>query len=394
MRFAEQIIHIDMDAFFVECERLENPQLVGKPVVVGGAGARGVVASASYEARQFGVQSAQPMSRALRACPQLVVVPPRHELYRTISERVFSVLRATSPVVEALSIDEAFLDVSGLRAHYSSGAEVAQHVRGSIREQVGIPSSAGLAANKLIAKLASAAAKPDGLRVVVVDDQLEFLHALPVRRLWGVGEATYAALERYGVHTVGDLAKLPEKRLVADFGSVMGLSLSDLAWGRDDRPVESSAEAKSVSVETTYDVDLHDPASVRNEVLRHSTRVAARLRRSGLAGRTVTLKVRFSDFTTPTRSITLESPTDVARDIDRAAATLLDRIPRSGIGVRLLGVGVSGLGDASAPRQMAIDRPAKWDDLEDAVTEVRERFGEQSVGPASLSRSARPDRSE
>lgn len=392
MGFSEPIVHVDMDAFFVECERLEDPSLVGKPVVVGGAGSRGVVAAASYEARLFGIRSAQPMARALRACPDLVVVPPRHHLYREVSEQVFEILRAATPHVEGLSIDEAFLDVGGLHAHYGSSLEIAESIRTRIRESIGIPSSAGIAGNKLLAKLASDSAKPDGVRLIPADEALEFLHALPVRRLWGVGEATYASLERYGVQTVGDLAAIPERRLVADLGAVVGRGLHALASGRDPRPVEASSEMKSVSVEVTYESDLHDPGQIHVEVLRHATRVAARLRRAGLAGRTVHLKVRFSDFSTPTRSVTLESPTDVTRDIHRAASELLAKVPRSGIGVRLIGVGVSNLSSASAPRQLATDRPAKWDDLEDAVSAVRDRFGEGAVGPASLGQS--PERGE
>lgn len=390
MEFQEPIIHIDMDAFFVECERLEDPTLIGRPVAVGGTGERAVVASASYEARRFGVRSAQPMAMAVRACPRLVIVPPRHGRYREVSEAVFRIMRATTPAVEALSIDEAFLDVSGLRRHHSSPVQVASSLRMQIRNEIGIPASAGVATNKLLAKLASESAKPDGLRHVPEEDQLGFLHALPVRRLWGVGEATYAALERYGVATVGDLASIPERRLVAELGSVMGRHLHALAWARDDRPVEPSSEAKSISVEATYEVDLHDPAVVRTEILRHATKVAARLRRSGLSARTVTLKVRFSDFATPTRSVTLDAPTDVARDVYRAAVDLLERIPRRGIGVRLIGVGVTGLMSASAPRQLATDRPVAWDDLEAAVAKVRERYGDESIGPASLSAAPPP----
>ena len=395
MGFSEPIIHIDMDAFFVECERLENPALVGKPVVVGGAGKRGVVAAASYEARRYGIRSAQPMIRALRTCPQLVVVPPRHDLYRRVSEQVFEILRATTPLVEGLSIDEAFLDVGGLHVHYPSSVAIAESIRASIKETIGIPSSAGIAGNKLLAKLASDSAKPDGSRHVPIEHQLEFLHALPVRRLWGVGEATYASLERYGVQTVGDLAAIPERRLVSDLGAVVGHALYALAQGQDSRPVEPSTEVKSVSVEVTYPEDLHDPPQVRVEVLRHATKVGARLRRAGLAGRTVNLKVRFSDFSTPTRSITLESPTDVARDIHHAALDLLERIPRRGVGIRLLGVGVSNLSPASAPRQLATDRSPKWDDLEAAVSTVRERYGDESVGPASLGgKTIAPDSAE
>ncbi len=382
--FSEPIIHVDMDSFFVECERLRSPSLVGVPVVVGGGGNRGVVASASYEARRSGVHSAQSMVQARRMCPQLIVVPTDHGYYQSVSANVFSIMRSFTPLVEGLSVDEAFLDVSGLTRHYDSPITIAEAVRNEVAAEVGIPSSAGVAATKFMAKLASTQAKPDGLLHVPADGQLEFLHGLSVRALWGVGEAAHAALERVGVQTIGELAELDVPTLQRLLGPSAGTHLATLARGEDPRPVVPTSEAKSISAEQTYGRDLSDQAIIRTEVLRHATRVAARLRQAGIAGRTVTLKMRFHDFDTPSRSLTLTSSTDVTRDLHRAALQLLDRMPRKGEGVRLLGIGVSHLEPRDAPRQLATDRPAKWDDLEDAVETVRSKYGEDAVGPAIL----------
>lgn len=373
-----------MDSFFVECERLRDTSLIGVPVVVGGGGNRGVVASASYEARAAGVRSAQSMAQALRLCPRLVVVPSDHGFYRSVSESVFSALRSFTPLVEGLSVDEAFLDVSGLTRHYETSRHIAEAIRAKIIAEVGIPSSAGVAGTKFMAKLASTAAKPNGLIHVPVETQLGFLHSLDVRALWGVGEAAHAALERVGVGTVGELAAIEVAALQRLLGASAGAHLASLARAEDPRPVVPTSEAKSISAEQTYAEDLHDPAIIRTEVLRHATKVAARLRQAGVAGRTVTLKLRFKDFDTPTRSVTLASATDVTRDIHHAALELLDRMPRRGVGVRLLGLGVSQLEPNDVPRQLATDRPAKWDDLEDAVEVVRKRYGESAVGPAVL----------
>lgn len=373
-----------MDSFFVECERLRDATLIGLPVVVGGGGNRGVVASASYEARGSGVRSALSIAQALRLCPQLVVVPTDHGFYRSVSESVFSVLRSFTPLVEGLSVDEAFLDVSGLTRHYETSPQIAETIRATITSDVGIPSSAGVAATKFMAKLASTSAKPDGLMHVPIETQLSFLHGLDVRALWGVGEAAHAALERVGIRTVGELAALEVAALQRLLGASAGAHLASLARAEDLRPVVPTSEAKSISAEQTYAQDLHDPAVIRTEVLRHATKVAARLRQAGLAGRTVTLKLRFQDFETPNRSVTLPSATDVTRDLHHAALALLERMPRRGVGVRLLGLGVSQLEPNDVPRQLATDRPAKWDDLEDAVEVVRKRYGEDAVGPAVL----------
>jgi len=382
--FAEPILHVDMDAFFVEVERLHDPSLIGRPVVVGGTGNRSVVAAASYEVRAFGVRSAMPMARARRLCPNLTIVPPDHGRYSEVSERVFAIFRSLTPLVEGLSVDEAFLDVSGLRLHYPSAGEVAEAIRMRIREEVGIPASVGVATTKFISKLASERAKPDGLLIVEVGTELEFLDPLPVQALWGVGQATHAALEQLGVETIGDLSSLPQATLRARLGDSLGVHLHELSHARDPRPVSPDGSTKSVSVEQTYEVDLVGTERLEVELLRHAERVAARARRAGLSGRTAHVKIRFSDFTTITRSETMPAATNVARDIYQASRRLLERAAVGSRPVRLLGVGLSSLTSAGEPRQLAVDRPAKWDELATAVGDVQDRFGPASVEPARL----------
>jgi nucleotidyltransferase/DNA polymerase involved in DNA repair len=388
-RIDEPILHVDMDAFFVEVERLDDPSLVGIPVAVGGDAARGVVASASYEARRLGVRSAMPMSMAKRACPNLRVVPSHHSRYGEISAAVFDIFRSYTPLVQGLSLDEAFLDVSGLRRHFASPTEVAESIRATIKTDLGLPASVGAATTMFLSKLASQRAKPDGVTVIKVGTELSFLHALPVEALWGVGEATTAALESLGLVVVGDIASTPEATLRRRLGDSVGVHLLQLSQGIDPRTVTPDGEAKSISAEQTYSVDIGGVDVVAAELLRHSERVAWRLRRAGVAGSTVTIKVRFADFSTITRSQTLQSPTDVARDVYQAARRLLDRVDLGDRLVRLLGVGVTSLGDPGGPRQLATDRGARWDELADAVHDARERFGDDAVEPARL-RSAPP----
>ncbi len=383
--FTESVLHVDMDAFFVEVERRERVDLRGRPVVVGGTGRRGVVAAASYEARAYGIYSAMPMVHARRLCPSVVVLPPDHHKYRAASEQVFRILRSFTPVVESLSVDEAFLDVRGLRRHYSDPVGVGMGIRDRLRQDLELPASVGIAVNKFLAKLASEAAKPDGLRHVPANESLAFLHPLPVRLLWGVGEATHASLERLGVATVGDLAEVPEATLKKHLGEAAGAHLHELSWGRDSRSVVPESVAKSISVEETYEHDLRGKESVEGELLRHANRLSSRLRTAGVTGRALTLKIRYADFTTLTRSVTLETPTDVARDLYRAARdNLLGKFALDAKPIRLIGVSMARLTSANAPRQLAVDRPAKWDDLADAVEHVRQRYGSGSIGPARL----------
>ncbi len=380
--FREPILHVDMDAFFVEVERLRRPELRGVPVLVGGAGPRGVVAAASYEARRFGVGSAMPASQARRLCPGAVWVAPDHAEYGRVSRLVFEVLRSFTPLVEGLSIDEAFLDVAGLRRHYAAPVDVAAAVRERLRNDLGLPASVGVASTKFLAKLASEAAKPDGLLVIPAGTELEFLHPLPVGALWGVGEATRRAVEAIGVATVGDLARLPVSLLERRLGAAAGRHLHDLAWNRDPRAVETGGEAKSISVEETYAADLTSPEEIDAELFAHCERLARRLRAAGVAARTVQLKVRYADFTTVTRSLTADAPVDLTADLVAAARTLLSRAP-AGRPVRLLGVGGAQLVPGRDPRQLALDGE-EHHALAAAADRVRARFGARAVGPARL----------
>lgn len=382
--WTEPILHVDMDSFFVEVERLDDPTLTGKTVAVGGPGPRGVIASASYEARRFGVRSAQATSTARRMCPELVVIPPRHERYSEISARVFSVFRSFTPLVEGLSLDEAFLDVSGLRKHYESPVEVGEAVRTRLRTDLGLPASVGVASVKFLAKLASEVAKPDGLHHVRKEDQLAFLHALPASSLWGVGPATLAALSRLGVERVGDVASMPETTLVAAVGPTVGRHLHDLARGHDPRVVVPDIDVKSVSVEETYDQDLLGREVVETALLAHAQRLSGRLRRAGLRARTVTLKVKYPDFTLATRSHTLAAAVDGSRQLYQAALELARGLDVGAQPVRLLGLGGGSLEPADTPTQLEIGHEVEWDKVEDAVAEVRQKFGDRAVGPARL----------
>jgi DNA polymerase-4 len=393
VQFAEHIAHVDMDAFFVEVERRGRPELRRVAVVVAGLAGRGVVSSASYEARRRGVTSGMPTAQARRLCPQARFLAPDHRAYGEASRRVIEVLESFTPMVEQISVDEAFLEIGGLRLTYRSPEAVGKAIRAAVREQTGLPASVGLATCKLIAKLASRAAKPDGMRLVPAGSEEAFLHPLPVRALWGVGEATYARLEELGVRTVGELAALPRATLQRRLGEAMGSHLNDLARARDDRPVVAGGPAKSISVEETFPTDLAERGALEAELLRVADRLASRLRRSGVGARTVAIKVRFDDFTTVTRSRTFGTPLDTAHDLYRAGLGLLERAAVSGRPVRLLGLGGEGLGEPGGGPQLGLE-PRPWIDLEAAVDRVRNRFGPDAVGPARLAggRSERRER--
>jgi DNA polymerase IV len=372
-----------MDSFFVEVERLVDRTLVGKPVAVGGTGARGVVASASYEARSFGVRSAQPTAIAMRLCPQLVVIPPSHSRYEESSTRVFEVFRSFTPIVEGLSLDEAFLDVAGLRRHFDSPVDVAHALRQKMRSDLGLPASVGISGSKFLAKLASEAAKPDGICHVPVGEEISFLHALPVQALWGVGPATLAGLQRLGVQTVGDLAELPEQVVVKSLGPAQGRHLMDLAIGLDPRPVVPDSQSKSVSVEETYESDLVGRDLIETALLSHAQRLSGRLRRAGLLARTITIKVRYDDFTTITRSQTTAAATMAAHEIYGVVKKLLGAVETERP-VRLLGIGGSGLEESGREGQMRLGSDDDRERLADAIGTLRERFGEHAVEPARL----------
>lgn len=385
MLFREPILHVDMDAFFVEVERLRNPKLRGIPVVVGGGASRGVVASASYEARLFGVHSAMPTAHARRRCRQLTVVPPDHDEYQRVSELVFELFRSVTPLVEGLSLDEAFLDVSGLARHYDHSADIGRQIRSRIRAELGLPASVGVASTKFVAKLASESAKPDGLRHVPRDQTLEFLHALPIRALWGVGEATHASLEGLGITTVGDLAQLPVNALAHRLGLSNAQHLAALAAGVDPRQVTPDREAKSISVSETYDSDLTSREQIETELLRLCNRLVGRLRRGGMGCHTVGLTVRYFDFVTISRHVTFDHVVDTGHGLWQTVKSLMKKVDFDRA-VRLLGVTCSGLIDPGSPRQLSTDGAPKWNDLAEAVDNVRSRFGAASVVPARLAR--------
>ncbi|MET9833631.1 DNA polymerase IV [Streptomyces sp. NPDC006385] len=346
MRNAPTILHLDMDAFYASVEQASKPSLRGKAVIVGGLGPRGVVATASYEARVFGVHSAMPMAQARRLAPNAAYLVPRFGIYREISEQVMGLLRELSPLVEPLSLDEAFVDLEAGGAAWDaeSARLVGVKLRADIRAVTGLAGSVGLAASKMLAKIASEEAKPDGLVLIEPGTERALLGPMSVRTLPGVGPATGDHLRRAGIHTVNEIAEAGEDELVRLLGKAHGHALYAMALAHDERPVVAEREAKSVSVEDTYDVDIHDRVRVGLEVQRLADRCVQRLRAAGLSGRTIVLKVRRYDFSTLTRSETLRGPTDDPAVVREAAARLLDSVDTTG-GVRLLGVGVSGLAD-------------------------------------------------
>jgi DNA polymerase-4 len=405
VRDEASILHVDLDAFYASVEQLADPSLRGRPVIVGGLGPRGVVAAASYEAREFGVHSAMPMMRARRACPDGVYLAPRFDHYQDASREVMAILRSYTPLVEPISLDEAFLDVQGARRLHGPGPDVARAIRERVLGETGLTASVGVASTKLLAKLASDLSKPDGLLVVVPGTELEFLHPLDVRRLWGVGPATQKRLARLGVRTVGDLAAQPEETLVATLGNAQGHHLHALAWNRDDRPVEPDHEVKSIGHEETFPVDVHDREALGHEITRLADKVGARLRAAGKAARTVQLKARYADFRTVTRSRTLSAPTDLGAELATVARELLDKVAVER-GIRLLGVSgqqlVAGGGEeqgllfgepsgslesaaspsGAATEEMGMARKAKRAAVERSMDAVRAKFGPGAVGPA------------
>ncbi|MFE7748707.1 DNA polymerase IV [Streptomyces sp. NPDC057428] len=346
MRPVPTILHLDMDAFYASAEQAAKPSLRGKPVVVGGLGMRGVVATASYEARRLGVHSAMPMAQARRLAPNAAYLVPRFALYRTVSDQVMELLGRLSPLVEPLSLDEAFVDLEagGVADDSASARALGLQLRTVIRAVTGLSGSVGLAGSKMLAKIASEEAKPDGLMLIEPGTERELLAPKSVRILPGVGPATGDHLRRAGMTVVQDLAEAGEAELVRLLGKAHGVALHRMARGFDDRPVIAERDAKSVSVEDTFDVDLHDRVRVRTEVERLADRCVRRLRGAGRSGRTVVLKVRRYDFSTLTRSETLRGPTDDPGVVREAAARLLEAVDTTG-GVRLLGVGVTGLAD-------------------------------------------------
>jgi len=380
------VLHVDMDAFFASVELRHRPELRGLPMVVGGESGRGVVLAATYEARRFGIHSAMPMSRARRLCADLVIVAPDHHSYTEVSASVMALFASITPLVEPLSLDEAFLDVSGAVRRMGSPATIGELLRARVHDEQGITCSVGVASSKFVAKLASTRAKPDGLLVVPSDEVIAFLHPLPVDALWGVGERTEEQLHRLGLLTVGDIAHVPESTLQRALGRSLGAHLYALSWGRDPRAVSPHESEKSIGNEETFASDVDDPAVIRRELLRLTEQVARRLRAAGVVGRTVSLKVRFADFTTITRSRTLPEPTDVARDLYSTTVQLYEALGLQRARLRLVGVRVEGLLDADgAPEQLLLDAPEHgWRDAERAADAATRRFGRGAVIPARL----------
>jgi DNA polymerase IV len=396
-----------MDAFYAAVEARDRPELAGRPLIVGGAGRRGVVASCSYEARAYGVRSAMPSAQARRLCPHAVFVGGRFDRYHEVSQQIHEIFTEFTPVIEPIALDEAFLDVQGAQRLFGPPAAIAWAIRGRIDAELGLSASVGVASCKVLAKLASEAAKPraslqgitPGRGVVVVEEgqELAFLHPHPIEALWGVGPVTAERLQRLGVRTVGQLAAVPLDVLERALGRAHGRHLHDLAHGRDDRVVEVDRQVKSVSHEETYATDRFTHEELHVEVVRMADAVASRLRATGLAGRTVTVKVRFGDFTTITRSHSVPAPVEAGQVIAAVATRLVDAVDVSP-GVRLLGVGVSSLSRAAVvpAQQLALtlseDDPAgstalasaDWSEATMAVDAVRRRFGDAAVAPAAV----------
>ncbi|MBI1349746.1 MAG: DNA polymerase IV [Actinomycetales bacterium] len=380
------ILHVDMDAFYASVSLRTRPDLHGKPVIIGGGGNRGVVLSATYEARALGVHSAMPMGRARRLAPQAVVLPPDHRIYSEVSRNVMALFASITPLVEPLSLDEAFLDVAGALRRLGRPTAIAELIRARVQDEQQITCSVGVAGTKFVAKLASTRAKPDGLLVVPVDRVIDFLHPLPVGSLWGVGERTEEQLTRLGLRTVGDIANTPVDTLTRALGQAAGSHLHDLAWGRDPRSVTPHEPDKSVGNETTFEHDVDDPAVIHARLLALADQVAGRLRAAGYVGRTIGLKVRFADFSTITRSRTLTAPTDVGKEIYDTVRSLYDGLGLQRVRIRLVGVRVEGLmaGD-DAPRQLLLgESDTGRREAEVAVDALRARFGSHAVRPARL----------
>ncbi len=380
-----EIIHLDMDAFYASVEQRDNPDLLGKPVIVGGSLLRGVVCACSYETRPYGVRSAMAMTRAVHLCPQAVVLPVRMARYREVSRQVMEIFSRYTDRVEPLSLDEAFLDVSGCRRLFGSGRQIAERIRSEVRAETGLAVSAGVAPNKFLAKLASEAGKPDGLLELLPEAIDSFLPPLPVGRLWGVGKTTAARLESLGVRTVGELRRIDRNRLTRLFGSG-GEQLFLLARGVDDREVEPRREIKSISQEETFERDLRTGEEIRRALLELAEQVARRLRAHHLTGRCVTVAVRYEDFTTVTRSRTMERGTSNGREIYAEAQELAGQTDAGRRPVRLLRIGLSrlepvGTGQAELFDDQERNRRRR---LDQAVDQVQNRYGKAGVIPATL----------
>lgn len=395
MADARWILHLDLDAFFPSVEELLNPALKGKPIIVGGDPAcRGVVSSASYAARAYGVRSAMPTAQALRLCPHAILLPGRHRIYGEYSARVMRILREITPLVEPLSIDEAFMDVTGCERLWGRPLEIGAMVRRRIREEVGLPSSVGIATNKLVAKIACGQGKPEGLVLVPPGQEAAYLAPLPVRELWGVGAVTAERLIELGIETIGDLAALADDYLQRVLGD-HGRALRRAALGIDNSPVVSERWRQSISRERTFAQDLSDAETLARELLRMSEHVAASLRAAGQVAQTVRIKLRYTDFDTFTRQVRLDQPTDQGQQLYEAALGLFEEHWRTRRPLRLLGVGVSGLLEGAGYQlELFDDADQRRACLDRAVDEIRGRFGRDAIQRASLARRGSHSRDE
>jgi DNA polymerase-4 len=383
----KHIIHLDMDAFYPSVEVLDNPELRGKPVIVGGSKQRGVVSSASYEARQFGVHSAQPMAMAMRLCPNGIVLPVRMSRYQEVSEQVFEIFYHFTPLVEPLSIDEAFLDVTGSARLFGSAIEIAKKIKQMVVVKTGLTISAGVAPSKFVAKIASDMEKPDGLTVVPPDKVREFLDPLPIKKMWGVGKVTQEALFQLSINTFKDLRQVPVEVLEKKFGR-HGIHMHQLSMGIDERDLVTFHDVKSIGHEDTYSEDILDLKLAKRELLSLADRVARRMRRKGLEGKTITLKVKYNDFVQITRSVTRHKYTNESADIYSNICSLLEKTAVGKKPVRLLGISLSGLADIGSGRQLSLfnhnGSNEKRKDLNKTLDSIFEKFGGKGISPGSL----------
>jgi DNA polymerase IV len=379
------ILHVDMDAFFASVEERDNPALKGKAVVVG-TGVRGVVSAANYEARKFGIHSAMPVGRAKRLAPHAIFVPPNMSRYSEVSSHIMEIFRSVTPLVEPLSLDEAFLDVTGAKRLLGDGREIAKQIRAKVEASEGITCSVGIATTKFIAKLASGRCKPNGMLEIASDRVLEFLHPLPVNAIWGVGPKTNEELQKLGLRTVADIANTPRQTLIRALGEAAGASLYELSWGRDYRDVEPGEVDKSISAAETFDTDTEDQEIVLRELLRLTEKATYRMREKDFSARTISIKVRFADFKTISRSKTVPLAISATHEVYEVVKALFLGLKLDRARIRLVGVSLDGLEDGiDASEQLVLgERETGWRQATAAIDKASARFGQGSVRPARL----------
>ncbi|CAB4737983.1 unannotated protein [freshwater metagenome] len=379
------ILHVDMDAFFASVEERDNPALKGKAVVVG-SGVRGVVSAANYEARKFGIHAAMPVGRAKRLAPHAIFVPPNMARYSEVSSHIMEIFRSVTPLVEPLSLDEAFLDVTGSKRLLGDARKIAKQIRATVEANEGITCSVGIASTKFIAKLASGRCKPNGMLEIAPDRVLEFLHPLPVNAIWGVGPKTNEELQKLGLRTVADIANTPRQTLIRALGEAAGASLYELSWGRDYRDVEPAEVDKSISAAETFDTDIEDQEIILREFLRLTEKATYRMREKDFSARTISIKVRFADFKTITRSKTVPLPISATHEVFDVVKNLFLALKLDRARLRLVGVSLDGLEDGVDGNEQLIlgEREKGWRQATAAIDKASARFGQGSVRPARL----------